>query len=145
MSSGKESRMDVISSLFALLIIFLSNFSFKFEFLRYLDIFGGIIISFFIIYTGLNIIKEEASFLIGKEETDKELVKLLKDKCEEIKVKDVKTLKYGSKYLVFASIYLDNKLSFIEAHNIRDSLEKKLLKEKNIERIIIKMIPTKEV
>lgn len=142
-NSAKESMMDVLSSTFAFIVVLLSLFSDKIKFLKYIDLLGGSVISLFIIYTGLNIIKNESSSLIGEVGNNSLLIDKVKNRCEQ-KIESIKLIRYGAKYLLFINIYLDENMILKEIDKIINNLENEFLKEKSIQSVIIKVLPIKE-
>lgn len=132
-SSGKESRTDVMSSVVVLISSIAIQFSNKISFLKYADIIAMIIVGIFIVKVGFSIIKENISILIGECETDDEILNNLEKivlNFESIKTIDkVNLLKYGSYYELTCEISLDRNLSFIDAHNIVHDVEETIKKD----------------
>lgn len=73
-SSGKESFMDVLSSVLVFIIVVLSQFQNKFSYLAYLDKIGGILIGSMILVTGIILLKENISILIDRREENNEIL-----------------------------------------------------------------------
>ncbi len=69
-ASGKESRMDVISSVIVLMSIVLMQFDVKI--LNYADIVASLIVGLFIIKVGFDILTENVSDILGEQETNKD-------------------------------------------------------------------------
>lgn len=126
-SSGKESRTDVISSIVVLLSSVLIQFSNKISYLKYADIVATIIVGLFIIRVGFLILKENISILIGECETDKDIINNLEKiilNFDNIKTIDkINLLKYGSYYELTSEISIDSNLSFKDVHNIVHDVE----------------------
>ncbi len=143
-SNAKEGKMDVVSSFFLLFVIILSQFQNKIFWLKYIDLVGGVLISILIIYVGINIIHEEASDLIGKQERNQNLVRSIRNyiqKEEKIaRVENINLIKFGQTYLAIFAIYFNENISIKEADEIRTNLEKNI-KEKysTINKIILKI------
>lgn len=143
-SSSKESKMDVLSGTFSLVIILLSLLSNKIYIFKYVDMVGSIVISIIIISTGFKIIREETSFLIGEEKTSDLVLEVVNNKIDnDIKLKNIKTIKYGNEFVCYIEIYLSSDLSFHDANKKRNELEDKILEEDIIKFVSIKMIPEK--
>ena len=143
-NNAKEGKMDAISSFFLLFVIVLSQFSNKVSWLKYIDLVGGVLISALIIYVGVNIIHEEVSDLIGKQEKNESLVRSIKKfilKNENIgKVENLNLIKFGHTYLVIFAIYFKNDISLSKADNERNNLEKEIKEKYNlVNKVILKM------
>ena len=143
-NNAKEGKIDAISSFFLLFVIVLSQFSNKVSWLKYIDLVGGVLISALIIYVGINIIHEEVSDLIGKQEKNESLVRSIKKfilKNENIeKVENLNLIKFGHTYLVIFAIYFKNDISLSKADNERNNLEKEIKEKYNlVNKVILKM------
>lgn len=127
-SSGKESRADVISSIFVLISSILIQFSNKIAILKYSDKVATIIVALFIIKTGFTILKDSISMILGEVENDEVTL----DEFREViysfdKVKQIDNLivlKYGPYYRITTEISMDSKLSLLEAHDVAEKIEK---------------------
>lgn len=126
-SSGKESRTDVISSIVVLFSSIMMQLSNKITFLKYADIIAMIIVGIFIIRVGFLILKDNISILIGECETDKNILDDLEKiilKFDNIKAIDrINLLKYGSYYELTSEISIDSSLSFKDVHDIVHNVE----------------------
>ncbi len=106
-------------------------------------------ISAIIMYVGLNIIHNEVSDLIGKQEKNASVARKIKHyilKNESIeKVESQNIIKFGQTYLVICAIYFKDNISLKKADEERNKLEKEV-KEKYsfINTIILKMHYQKE-
>lgn len=143
-NNAKEGKMDVLSSFFLLFVIVLSQFSNQVAWFKYIDLVGGVLISALIIYVGINIIHEEVSDLIGKQEKNESLVRSIKKyilKNEQIeKVENLNLIKFGHTYLVIFAIYFKNDISLSKADELRNDLEKEIKEKYNlVNKIILKM------
>jgi cation diffusion facilitator family transporter len=144
-ASGKESFVDVISSLVVLISVILMQFSNEIPFLLYADKIGAILVSLFILKTGFNIISENVSYIIGEQETDskyigkvKELI-LKHDKVESIVTLNV--LKYGPYYKLEADITMNGNLNLKTVHETVDLIENELKIKHKVNRITIHVSP----
>lgn len=126
-SSGKESRTDVISSIVVLFSSIMMQLSNRITFLKYADIIAMIIVGIFIIRIGFLILKENISILIGECETDKNILNDLEEiilKFDNIKAIDrINLLKYGSYYELTSEISINSNLSFKDVHDIVHNVE----------------------
>ena len=148
-SSGRESRADVVSSIFVLISSILMHFSDKIDILKYSDKVASIIVGLFIIRTGFKILKDSISMMLGEIENDEVTL----DEFREViysfdKVKDIDNLivlKYGPYYRITAEISMDANLSLLEAHNVAEDIEKTLkLRNPKAEYITIHINPYKD-
>ncbi len=126
-SSGKESRTDVVSSIVVLISSVAMRFSNQINFLKYADIVAMIIVGIFIVRVGFLILKENISILIGECETDEEIINNLKTIILDFKnikkIDKINLLKYGSYYELTCEISIDSNLSFIDAHSTVHGVE----------------------
>lgn len=130
-SSGYESLMNVLSSFLVLVTIVLSKFTRYSEIFKYSDFVGTILVSVIIIYAGFNILKENTSCILGKNEDDTEYIKrikkiILSDKRVK-KIDKLNVIKYGSYYQVELTVIVSNKLKLIDSYKIQKDLRRKLI------------------
>lgn len=129
-SSGKESRADVYSSVVVLLSSILIQFSNSITILKYSDKIATIIVGIFIIRTGFMILRENTSILIGKQEENEIYSKPIKEFIlseEDIySLDDFVMLKYGSYYKIIMEVGMDSTLSLESAHSKAHDLENKI-------------------
>lgn len=101
-SSGKESFMDVLSSILVLFTVILSQFQKRIAYFAYADKVGGILIGCLILFTGFLLLKENISILIDKREEDKETIELISTRLNELditsKISEIILMKYGPYY-----------------------------------------------
>ncbi len=132
LSSGKESRSDVISSIVVLVSSILLHFSDKVGIFLYAEKVAAIIIGIFILSTGLGIMIENISALLGKQENNKEYLDNLKKVIEStegvLEVKKMVLLRYGPASTLNLIITMDRKITLQEAHDKADLLEEKIKK-----------------
>lgn len=148
-SSGKESRADVVSSIFVLVSSILMQFSNKIEILKYSDKITSIIVGLFIIRTGFNILKDSISMILGEIESNEVIL----DEFREIiynydKVKTIDNLvvlKYGPYYRITTEISMDSNLSLLEAHEVAEEIEKTFkIRNPKAEYVTIHINPYKD-
>lgn len=132
-SSGKESSMDVISSIFVLISSLLMQLSNKISIFKYSDKIVSIIIGIFIIKTGISIIKESISKILDERENDKIVIEEFKKLIYSYKqIKNIDSLiilKSGPYYKITTEISMNPKITLFKAHKVAEELED-LLKEK---------------
>ena len=129
-SSGKESRTDVYSSVVVLLSSILMQFQDEISYLKYSDKIAAIIVGLFIIKAGFEIIKENINILIGKQEDKTEYYNEVKEiilKNEYIKSIDkLIIMKYGYYYSLTIEVSMDENLSVKKAHEELEKIENSL-------------------
>ena len=145
-ANGKESMADVLSSLFVFIIIMVSQFSANVEWLGSLDMVGSMVVSLVIVYTGFDIIRRESNDIIGHEDKniklDKDIKDILSKNEEYLGIKNIDYIRYGNKFVTVLEIYINEKLSFKKAHEVREKLHRQI-KDKIVEinYLVIKMLP----
>lgn len=128
-SSGKESSTDVISSVFVLLSGILMQFTDTYPMLKYSNFIATIIVGILIVHTGFCVIKENVSFIIGKQEDNNKLEAMIDLIAHEEKVDQVDNLaviKNGPYFQITGEVSMDENLSLKEVHSIVENLEQKL-------------------
>ena len=122
-ATGADSRNDVVSTTVVLLSIFVDKF-----FHVNLDGPMGILVSVFIIYSGISLIKETSSPLLG-EKPDPALVTNIYNMIQEypgvLGIHDLIIHNYGPGK-IFGSVHIevDCKSDMVEAHDLIDNIEK---------------------
>jgi cation diffusion facilitator family transporter len=104
-----------------------------------LDPIFGLIVSFIIIYVGIEIIKDSANVLMGSA-PDKELIddiEKLVTKVDGVKgINKVKIHDYGVTKVVSLGVNVENNLRLDDAHDIADRIEKKIRNKMNYTTIV---------
>ncbi len=131
-SCAIEHQADVLSSVAVLLTVLIYNLSPIIPILKYSDKIGTIVISLFILKTGVSILRHNLSLIIGESETDLETINIVKGtilKVKEVKsVDSIELIKYGSYYESTIKLGIDNDLNIEQAHKITNKVKNKLLK-----------------
>lgn len=131
-ATGADSRNDVIATTAVLLSIIIGKL-----FHLQLDGYMGCLVALFIIWSGIQLIRETSSPLLG-EAPDQELVKAIADTVLSqegiIGIHDLVVHNYGPGK-IFASIHIevDAKGDLMESHDRIDNIERLVKKELNIE------------
>ncbi len=126
-----DSRNDFICTT----VVFISTFIMGI-FHYNIDGIMGILVSLFIIYSSIELIKETTDPLLGEKAT-KEQVKFIKRKLLSNKdingIHDLIIHNYGPT-VTFATVHaeVDDKMSIVKAHDIMDDIEKKFEEKYNI-------------
>ena len=135
-ANSKDHRNDVFITLLTLLSVILSYYK-----IRYVDGIVGILIAMWIVYTGVMIFIESYDVLMDKtisSETKDEVMAIIDEYPEIIKVNHFNATPVGYKYMVNFSIFVDGNLSTFESHEIADRLEKDI--HKRVEEIYLTVI-----
>lgn len=146
-ASGKESRMDVISSLIVFISIICMQLNSVSSIFKYSDKVASIIVGLFIIKTSIEILKDNISVVLGKQETNSEYLNNIKELIKSVNgVIDIKSLiimKYGYKSTLTLVITMDGNTTITKSHEITDEIESIITKNNNnIEYINIHIEPS---
>ncbi len=131
-ATGADSRNDVIATTAVLLSIIIGKL-----FHLQLDGYMGCLVALFIIWSGIQLIRETSSPLLG-EAPDQELVEAIADTVLSqegiLGIHDLVVHNYGPGK-IFASIHIevDAKGDLMESHDRIDNIERLIKKELNIE------------
>ena len=132
-SSGRESRADVYSSIVVLISSILVQFSNKINIFSYSDVVATIIVGIFIIRTGFLIIKENLSVLIGEQECNSDILGVLKNFILDDKnicsLDDLVMIKYGAYFKIIIEVSMESDLSLEQAHNNAHMLQNNIMKQ----------------
>lgn len=131
-ASGKESRMDVVSSIVVFISVGLMQLSSKIHILSYSDKIASIIVAIFIIKAGLDILKDNVSVVLGRQETDRKILSEIKKIIESIDgvlcIKSLIIMKFGHKSSINLTIIMDGNTNIRESHKVADLIEEKIKK-----------------
>ena len=134
-ATSVDSRNDVVSTI-AVLAGCVAGYFLNVN----IDGYVGLLVAVFILYSGVNIVKETISPLLG-EQADAELVGKIKElvlSCEEVlNVHDLLIHDYGPGRC-FASIHAEvsARLDPMEVHDILDDIECEAMKKLNVHLVI---------
>ncbi len=137
---GKDSRNDVITTLFVILGILITWFS------GYsVDCFFTLFVAFFVALSGVGIMKEAISALIGEEpskELIEKLIHLIRSHEGVLGLHDLAIHSYGR--LIFGVIHVevDDRVDISKSHQLVDHIERECLKNLNV-HLTIHMDPIK--
>ena len=145
-ASGKESRMDVISSLVVFISILCMQLSKYNSIFKYSDKVASIIVGLFIIKTGFSILKDNASVVLGRQETDRKYINSIKRRILNtpgvMGIKSLVIMKYGHSSSLTLVITMDGNTTISKSHEIADEIENKIRKySEKIEYINIHIEP----
>lgn len=131
-ATATDSRNDVISTTAVLVSVIIGKLSGL-----QLDGYMGCLVALFIIWSGIQLIRETSSPLLG-EAPDEELVKSIVEKVESydgvLGIHDLVVHNYGPGK-IFASIHIevDAKGDLLESHDMIDVIESTIMQELKIE------------
>lgn len=149
-ASGKESNTDVISSIVVLISALFMQLASYYPIFRFADKCAAIVVGIFILKIGIDIFKDNLSFIIGEQETDidyiNQIYTLILSVPNVCSISNFILLKYGSYYKLTGCIGMRGSLTLDEAHSIIDEVEVLIASfDKRIRYITIHMEPEKEV
>ena len=97
--------------------------------------------------TGIDLLKENMSNILGESECNTELTKKLEEiilsNKNVIKIDELVLIKYGSYYKLISDIGMNENKTLKYVHNILDELEEQIKKETNIKFITFHVNPYK--
>lgn len=124
---GKDARNDVITTIFVIIGIIITWFS-SFS----VDCFFTIVVSIFVALSGISIMKEAISALIG-EEPDKTLVQnlisLIKSHSGVLGIHDLSLHYYGKVIYGVIHVEVDDRVDINISHQLVDHIERECLKK----------------
>ncbi len=135
-----DSRNDVITTAAVLLASTISHFT-GFN----LDGYMGVIVSIFILISGINLVKETLDPLLGQPPT-KEMFETIEQKIlsydNVLGVHDLMVHSYGpNTYFASAHIEMDAKIDVLVCHDIMDQIERDFKSDLNI-HLVVHLDPT---
>ncbi len=148
-ASGKESKADVISSLFVLISSILMQFSKDYSILKYSNLVATVVVGLLIIKTGLLIIKDNFSAILGETEDIKN-VNLMKEIInDEEKINNIDSLivlKNGPYLQITCEVSMDYNLTLKEVHDIIEKIEENIkMFDNRVKYINIHVNPSKKL
>lgn len=126
-ANAKDHRNDCFIALVNMISIILSKNE-----LYLADGIGGIIISIYILYEGIDLFIKCFNTLMDKSIVDDkkdEVLKIVKSYKEIKKIQHFNSTPIGYKYQVSISIFVDGNMSTFESHKIADDLEKEIVRK----------------
>lgn len=134
-TSVKESKADLYSTIGVAIITIILQFSNKYPILDKVDIIGSILIGLIVFKTSLEIIIDNSLSIIGEVETDSEennKIKEILDDNKKIKEYKYELIKYGSYYKLQVTIVLDSRLSLRQVTNLENKLKKEIIRHRKL-------------
>ena len=118
---------DAISSVLVLIAVWGSSLGYPF-----LDGIGGILIGLLLIWVGFSIARGAANSILGKPPSH-EFIHKIREICRStdnvINAHDIVVHSYGNHNFISVHVEVDQKQSSVKAHEIADSVEKKIKNE----------------
>lgn len=130
-ATAVDSLSDSISTSAVLISVLVGKFTGV-----YIDGYVGVLVALLIAWSGIKILKETASKLIGQA-PDRELVLQIKTRIlsrpEVLGIHDLNIYSYGpNKYFASVHIEVDANVDVIESHEVIDEIEREFLEETNV-------------
>ncbi len=130
-ATGKDSLSDVIATSSVLIALLISEFTGV-----NLDAYAGIIVSIFIFITGIQLVIETISHLLGKAPS-KEIIKEIEDRImaypEAHGIHDLAVHNYGpNKMYATVHVEVDSSMPIMSAHDLADNIEKDFIENTSI-------------
>ncbi len=137
---GKDARNDIIGTIFVLLGVVIAWFT-SYD----IDCFFTIVVAIFVVISGVGIIKEAASILIGQEpskELIEGIVNIVKEHKDVLGMHDLMLHYYGNLIYGVLHIEVNDKVNVNESHELIDTIEKEVLDKLKV-NLTIHMDPIK--
>lgn len=134
-TSYKESKADLYSTIGVAIITILLQFSNQISILRYADIVGSILIGVIVLKTSFTVMIDNSLSLIGEVEMDPEKISKVKEfVMQEKGVKDleVSLIEYGAYYQLQLTLELDPKLSLRQVTKIESDIKRNIIRHRSL-------------
>lgn len=139
-ATAADSRNDVVATAAVLAATLISHFT-----SLNLDGYMGVIVAIFIIVSGIGLVKETVSPLLGQAPS-KEMFEMIEKNIlsyeNVLGVHDLMVHSYGpGSYFASAHIEMDARIDVLTCHDVMDTIERDFLREHNI-HIVVHLDPT---
>ena len=130
----EEARLDIFSSIIVTLAVILTQFSDIIPILDKSAMIGSLIISLFIIKSGIELLKDNVLILMGAVDTDEVKIECIKKEIEQYKVQasSIELINYGSYYKVHLVLILKPNMTIAQAKRLQIQISKELKRMKKI-------------
>lgn len=129
-TSGFESRTDVISSFIVFVSSILSQLSYKFPIFGYSDFIATIILGLFIFIMGFKMLISNLKIILGEKETNEDLINAIKEVLRNYdginSYNNLTLIHYGSYYKCDLTVFILEDKTVGEASISVDNLKKKM-------------------
>ena len=135
-SNSVDHRNDILLTTLNLISVILSKYDYV-----YFDSIVGILISLWILKTGIEIFKESYDILMDKtlpNNIKEEVLSIVEKYPEIVKTNHFNATPVGYKYQISITIFVDGNLSTFDSHDIANRLEEQIIDE--IEEIFLAVI-----
>ena len=133
LTSFKEAKADLYSTIIVFLVVLLLKFSYRYPFLEYADVLGAILIGLMIFHMAFHILVDNSLCLLGEAEVDSLLTENILEFIRQIHgVEDAKVtlIKYGNYYKIQVVVEVDKGLSFRQIMNLEHKLKQELVRHR---------------
>ncbi len=135
-----DHRNDMVLTFLTLIAIIFTKFN-----IYFLDGIVGIIISIWILISGIKLYMESYNVLMDQAIdylSQKEILKILKSYKEVKRIGNIYSVPIGYKYIVVITIYVNGKMTTKNSHKIADKIEDNIMKSiDKIEQVIVHIEP----
>lgn len=135
-----DHRNDVFLTILTLIAVFFTKLN-----IYFVDGIVGIIISIWILYSGIRLYKESYNVLMDQaidNNSKKIILDILKSYNEIKRIGDIYSVPIGYKYIVVITIYVNGSMKTKTSHQIADKVEEDILnKIDKIENVIVHIEP----
>ena len=134
LTSFREAKADLYSTVVVFIVVILLKFSSRFPILEYADILGSIVIGLMIFHMAFMILVENSLCLLGEAEVGSSLGKEILDFVKHIHgVRDAKItlIKYGDYYKIQVVVEVENSLSLRQISNLEHKLKRELVRHRS--------------
>lgn len=134
-TSVKESKTDLYSSILVAFVTILLQFSDKFEILKLSDLIASILMGLLVLSTALEVIVDNSLSLIGEVDDNPEIINKIKEylvSIKDIEDYEINLIMYGSYYKLQLSLELNSKLSLRKITNLEKKIKKDIIRKKEL-------------
>ncbi len=135
-----DHRNDIFLTMLTLIAIILVNFN-----IYFVDGIVGIIISLWIMLSGIRLFKESYDVLMDQaidNEAKKKIIKIIKKNKEIKRIGNFYSIPIGYKYIIVVTIFVNGQMLTKNSHKIADIIEEDIIKEVPIiENVIVHIEP----
>lgn len=133
LTASKISQTDLISTVFVLIIILVSQLENTYPFLSYLDNIGSFIIGLDIMHLAIKLASDNSLALIGERCYDKQLINDIKEELSTIKkttIEDITLFKYGEYFRSTIRISVSPNMKISDFIGIEKEIKERLKNKK---------------
>ena len=139
-----DHRNDIFLTMLTLVAIILVKFN-----IYFVDGIVGIIISLWIMLSGIKLFKESYDVLMDQaidNESKKKIINIIKKNKEIKRIGSFYSIPIGYKYIIVVTIFVNGKMLTKNSHKIADIIEENIIKEvPKIENVIVHIEPFEKI